>query len=105
MIEEGKVHELKCWPEPFEAMWKDLKTCEVRKNDRDFKVGDILHLREFSPDMRIYLGRGMVAHVLHIQTGFGLPEDVCVMSVVVTDRHIEDEIEVLLHGKMAWLPV
>ncbi len=44
-----KVHELKTWPEPFEAIRRGMKTCEIRKNDRDFKAGDILELVEWDP--------------------------------------------------------
>ena len=38
------IHELKTLPEYWDAVNSGAKTFEVRKNDRDFKVGDILHL-------------------------------------------------------------
>lgn len=43
------VHALKIYPEYFEAVKSGKKPFEVRKNDRDFKVGDILALNEFDP--------------------------------------------------------
>lgn len=43
------THELKTWPEPFHAVASGLKTFEIRKNDREFEVGDILVLKEFKP--------------------------------------------------------
>lgn len=43
------IHELKISPEYFDAVAQDIKPFEVRKNDRDFKVGDILKLSEFIP--------------------------------------------------------
>ena len=38
------IHALKTLPEYFEAVWENKKTFELRKNDRDFKVGDYLAL-------------------------------------------------------------
>ncbi len=49
-------HELKCWPEYFTAIQNGDKTFEIRKNDRDFKVGDVLHLREWDPKLEEYTG-------------------------------------------------
>lgn len=40
------VHELKTWNEYFEAVFMGHKTFEVRKNDRDFKKGDTLILKD-----------------------------------------------------------
>lgn len=59
------THELKTWPEYFQAVWNDEKTFEVRKNDRDYKVGDKLVLREYDPTNG-YTGSGLVVHVTYI---------------------------------------
>lgn len=44
-----KVHELKTWPEFFDEIVDGRMTCNLRKNDRDFMVGDLLVLREWEP--------------------------------------------------------
>lgn len=44
-----RTHDLKCWPSFFAAVLDGSKTFEVRKNDRDFAVGDVLDIREWDP--------------------------------------------------------
>ncbi len=46
-----KTHELKILPEYFEAVSDGTKTFELRNNDRDFKVGDILILKEYTTEL------------------------------------------------------
>ncbi|EKE9396609.1 DUF3850 domain-containing protein, partial [Listeria monocytogenes] len=43
----SEVHELKILPEYYEDIVAGRKTFEIRKNDRDFQVGDYLILKEF----------------------------------------------------------
>jgi hypothetical protein len=42
-------HDLKTWPEFFQAIVENRKPFEYRLNDRDYQVGDVLHLREWVP--------------------------------------------------------
>lgn len=75
-------HELKTWPEPFEAIRKGDKRFELRRFDRDFQVGDVLRLREWDPSWPRYTGRVIRARITYIlRSGFGLPEGLCVMSL------------------------
>lgn len=39
------IHELKIIPQYFEAVVKGIKTFELRKNDRDYKVGKMKILK------------------------------------------------------------
>jgi hypothetical protein len=47
-----KTHELKSWPDSFNAMKSGVQLFDVRFDEgkeRDFKVGDIAIMREFKP--------------------------------------------------------
>lgn len=87
------THELKTDPEPFEAVRRCLKTHEIRLNDRDYAVGDLLVLKEteftgqqMKPGIDrgalplIYTGRECRREVSHIQTGYGLADGWCILS-------------------------
>ena len=39
-------HYLKCETEYYQAVERGDKTFELRKNDRNYQVGDLLHLKE-----------------------------------------------------------
>jgi hypothetical protein len=69
------LHDLKCWPEFFEAIFDGRKNFEVRKDDRKFRVGDLLLLREWSPNRLYgggsYSGRTLQRRVTYVMHGMG----------------------------------
>ncbi|MEM5599315.1 DUF3850 domain-containing protein [Niallia circulans] len=50
-------HFLKIQPQYFEEVRNGNKSFEIRKNDRDFKVGDTLYLQEYNPLEQEYTGK------------------------------------------------
>ncbi len=60
------IHELKCWPQYWNEIAVGRKTVEVRHNDRGFKVGDTLVLREWDPRVRAYTGARLTAAVREV---------------------------------------
>lgn len=78
----AKIHELKCWPEFFEPVHRGVKNFELRKNDRDFQVDDILRLREYSMEHDEYTGREVWLRVTYIcRHGVWLKPGYCCMSI------------------------
>ena len=65
-----KVHELKIEDKHFLKVALGKKTAEIRKNDRDYKVGDILVLKEIEmpKGKLIYTGCYVMAQITHIVT-------------------------------------
>jgi hypothetical protein len=75
-------HDLKTWPQYFEAVRLGVKTFELRKDDRGFRVGDVLTLREWNPDSKEFTGRWLTRQIRYIAKGvFGLPEDMAILSM------------------------
>jgi len=62
-------HKLKIWPLFFADVRDDRKPFEVRWNDRDYEVGDVLRLREWNPLLREYTGRETRKLVTYIADG------------------------------------
>lgn len=84
------IHELKTWPMFFEAVKNGRKLFEVRKNDRNFKVGDDVLLREYYPenyfengDEAHYTGEILHRKISYILKGgqFGIEEGFVVMGL------------------------
>lgn len=59
-------HQLKTWPEYFEETWSGRKTFEIRKNDRNYKVGDEVLLREYDPKANKYTDRTLVGVISYV---------------------------------------
>jgi hypothetical protein len=77
------THELKTWPQYFERVNVGDKTFEVRRNDRNFQVGDFLCLREWDPTTEKYTGKVFHAVVTYIISGeqFGIMPGFVVMAI------------------------
>ena len=65
------MHELKCWPEFFEEILAGRKTFELRQDDRGFRAGDTLRLREWHPGRKEYTGRELEREVSYLMAGGG----------------------------------
>lgn len=79
-----KTHYLKTVQPYFSEVKKGTKTFEVRKNDRNFSVGDEVCLREYDKESDTYSGKQVrvtITYVLPICLG------ACVYSFKVT-QHI-----------------
>lgn len=62
------IHNLKINPEYFEAVLSGLKKFEIRKNDRNYKVGDSIILAECSNGE--FSGRTFSAEITYIIDNF-----------------------------------
>lgn len=74
------IHHLKILRKPFEDLVSGRKTGEVRNcADRDFREGDQVELFLID-EAGNPANKSIVRTITHIQRGFGLPDDICVLS-------------------------
>ena len=60
-------YEVKSWPWLFSEMITGVKKHDMRdKRDRDYKVGDVMKLREFDPRNGSYTGRWALFRITYI---------------------------------------
>lgn len=100
-----RTHLLKTWPSVFPDIDSGAKTVEIRRNDRDFRVGDHLALLEYDPDARTvnddqievvgrYTGRTCERLITHVLPGgqFGLEPGFVALSLrPATEAKGQDE--------------
>jgi hypothetical protein len=78
-------HDLKTWPESYDAIARGDKTCELRV-DRAYAIGDILIMRRWDPQTQGYTGEVLRRRVTYIDRFSwvgpgGAIHDQCVMSI------------------------
>jgi hypothetical protein len=78
------VHELKILPFYYQSVLGGDKPYELRKFDRDFKVGHVLKLCQWLPTSKEYTGNYIYADVLSVLADvpeFGLMPGFCIMGI------------------------
>lgn len=60
------IHELKILPEYYKAQVEGKKNFEIRKNDRNYKIGDKLVLKEYDPETNSFTGQSFVTEITFI---------------------------------------
>ena len=74
-----KTIELKITPEYFEAQRSGVKNFEIRRNDRGYRVDDVLWLKEYDPEKKQYTGHTLKRKITYI-TSYEQQEDYVVLG-------------------------
>lgn len=83
------IHHVKSWAHFYDAIELGLKTHDLRKNDRDYKVGDTLVLQRYDNIRGCYTGEELPVEVTYITSktvpcAFSsavLPADYAILSI------------------------
>lgn len=84
---------LRTWPGYFRSIWRGQKRAEIRKNDRNFQVGDRVLLIEFDPILGYQPSpsRDILVEITHLLRADGIPgieTGYCVWSFKIIRRRI-----------------
>lgn len=90
------THILKTDPLYFWAIWNRNKLFEARKDDRNFQVGDTLHLVEYSSVLQSYSKFYITAEISFKLEGerFGIKKGFCILSLKNLQNHEHTKREV-----------
>ena len=80
------IHKLKTWPDIFKVMKSGEKTFDLRRNDRNFKVDDLIILEEYDPIKEKYTGDHVYAKITWIlpsENPFHNLEDKVILSLII----------------------
>jgi len=77
-----EIHNLKIQTEYFEVVKNGTKKFELRKDDRNYQVGDLITLREYDGDK--FTGRGInnipINYILRNCPEYGLKDGYCILG-------------------------
>ena len=92
-----KTIEKKILPEYFAQVLSGNKTFELRKDEDDYQVGDILILKEWDDE---FTGREItceITYVLHNVPQYGLDKDYCIIAFKIKSKfntaHLEQQLK------------
>jgi hypothetical protein len=79
----AQTHDLKVCTPFWEDLYNRRKTFDVRKDERDFREGDKLRLREWDPETDDYTGQWATFEVSYKLDGGsrGIEDGYCVLGV------------------------
>lgn len=88
--EDGqKVHQIRLGASFFDDACSNIKSFELRKNDRDYKVGDILEMMEFADGRNTgRMVKKLVTYILEDYTG--LEDGYCIMATKLLNENGEE---------------
>lgn len=82
LAEPIKVHYIKCETEFFNDVIEGLKPFEVRKNDRDYKPGDDIVLREYDKELAELTGREFRVSIIYFLADYpGIEPGYCILGI------------------------
>lgn len=80
------IHRVKSWPEYYAPIVRNIKTFDLRKDDRAYAVGDWIVFEEFKHGIGTYTGATTTRRIVYILRNFdGLMPGYCILGLGEVD--------------------
>ena len=76
-----KIHKLKIKNKYWAEVYEGAKMFELRKNDRDFQVGDIIQFKLVDANIDISKFKYRITYILKDVPEYGLDKDYCILGI------------------------
>ncbi|MFC0183341.1 protein of unknown function [Pseudarcicella hirudinis] len=78
----SNIHYVKTHIEYYQLCMKGVKNFELRKNDRNYKAGDIFISQEYDPATEQFTGRRIMCEIDYVLQGYpGLEQGYCIIQL------------------------
>lgn len=85
----SNIHVVKSWPRFYQPLVAGVRHHELRINDRDYHIGDLLWLCEYNEKTSTYTGKERIFRITDMTSqdlpcaasGAALADDHCILSV------------------------
>ena len=84
-----KIHELKIKNRYWAEVCEGAKMFELRKNDRDFQVGDIIQFELVDANIDISDFKYRITYILKDVPEYGLDKDYCILGIAQINKIID----------------
>lgn len=86
-IIEPATHYTKCINPYFSEVWNEIKKAELRFNDRDYKVGDIVFQQEYFTNIEYFSGAEIKMRITHVLKDYpALSPGFCMYSFEIIEK-------------------
>ena len=88
------THKLKITQPFFDDVKNGIKKFELRRNDRNFKVGDEVYLQEYDMVHHLFSGEEVYVKIIYVlENRIGLEDDFCIFGFEIYNNQFEKRYE------------
>lgn len=91
-----QIHTIKCQQPYFNEVWLGHKKFELRRNDRNYQLGDLVYLQEWNEEKKEYNRYMIKCRITSLLENYaGLENNFCIFGFDIEERITEELPDIL----------